>query len=191
MLASASTSRREILEKAGLDFIVDPAHVDEAFFKKNNPGLSPRQLAEELSVLKAQAVTKRHPELIVIGADQTLECDGQSFDKPPTMDVAKENLISLRGKTHTLNSAVCLARDGEILWSLVDTAHMTMRDFGDTFLEEYLDKSEETVLTSVGCYRLEGLGIHLFSRIEGDFFTILGLPLLQVLSFLRDNKILH
>ena len=120
-----------------------------------------------------------------------MDCDGTSYDKPATMAAARRHLQHLRGRMHTLHSAVCVVREGDVLWSTVEHAHMTMRDFGDAFLDEYLAQAGNAVLTSVGCYRLEGRGAHLFSHIGGDFFTILGLPLLPLLGFLREAEFLH
>jgi len=127
----------------------------------------------------------------VIGADQTMACEGAAYDKPADMAAARTHLQQLRGRTHTLHSAVSIVRDGESLWAHLDDARLTMRDFGDDVLDDYLVQTGDAALTSVGCYRLEGLGAHLFTRIEGDFFTILGLPLLPLLGFLRQVEILH
>jgi len=191
VLASASTARRDVLLNAGLDILVDPADLDEAAFKNSQPGLLPARMAPELAVLKALAVSARRPGVMVIGADQTMECGGASYDKPADMETARRHLKQLCGRTHTLHSAVSVALDGSTLWSYVGDARMTMRDFDDTFLQGYLEQSGDEVLSSTGCYRLEGLGSHLFSRIEGDFFTVLGLPLLPLLEFLREVKFLH
>ncbi len=148
-------------------------------------------MAQGLATEKARITATRHPGAMVIGADQTMECDGTAYDKPAHMTAARRHLQQLRGRVHTLHSAVCIVRDQELLWSTVEDAHMTMRDFDNGFLEEYLAHAGKTVLTSVGCYRLEELGAHLFSHIDGDFFTILGLPLLPLLAFLREMEILH
>lgn len=137
------------------------------------------------------SVSRRHPDDLIIGADQTMECDGVSYDKPVDTASAREHLRNLRGRMHVLHSAVCVVRNGSVLWSLVEPARMTMRDFDDAFLEDYLVQAGEGVLTSVGCYRLEGLGAHLFEHIKGDFFTILGLPLLPLLRYLRESEFLH
>ncbi len=190
-MASASSSRRDILVGAGLDITVDPAKIDEQAFKDRHCTLGLYDVARGLATEKAQSTAARHPGSIVIGADQTMECDGTAYDKPAHMTAARRHLQQLRGRVHTLHSAVCIVRDQEVLWSIVDDAHMTMRDFDNGFLEDYLTGSGKTVLTSVGCYRLEGTGAHLFSHIDGDFFTILGLPLLPLLGFLREMEILH
>jgi septum formation protein len=123
----------------------------------------------------------------VLGADQTLACGDRRFSKPADRAAAAEQLRGLRGRTHELHSAIALVRDGEALFELVDTARLTMRDFSDRFLEDYLDMAGDAALASVGGYQLEGIGIHLFERVEGDYFTILGLPLLPLLAFLRRN----
>lgn len=191
ILASASAARRDVLSGAGLEFVVDPADVDEAAYKNHNPGLTNSALAPALAVEKARAVSPRHPGAIVLGADQTMECDGVCYDKPADMAAARRHLQHLRGRVHTLHSAICVVCDGEPLWSRVDDAHLAMRDFSDGFLDDYLATCGDAVLSSVGCYRLEAQGAHLFTRIDGDFFTILGLPLLPLLAFLRDGEFLH
>lgn len=169
--------------------------MDETAFKNLNESLSISELASGLAEEKALAVSERHAGSWVIGADQTMECPGEcggiSYDKPVDLEQARRHLQQLRGKRHTLHSALCVVRDGDVKWSTVDSAHLTMRDFDDLFLDDYLSQSGDAVLTSVGCYRLEGLGSHLFSHIDGDFFTILGLPLLALLEFLREAEILH
>jgi septum formation protein len=125
---------------------------------------------------------------VVLGADQTLARGAKRFSKPADRAGAAEQLRALRGRTHELHSALALVRDGAVLFSCVDTARLTMRDFSDRFLHEYLDMAGDAAMNSVGGYQLEGIGIHLFERVDGDFFTILGLPLLPLLAFLRQNK---
>ena len=190
-MASASLARRKILTGAGLDIIVDPADMDEGAFKRQNTTLNMSTMALGLATEKAKAVSKRHPDTVVIGADQTMVCGGTPYDKPPNLAAARYQLQALRGRAHTLHSAVSVIRDGDLLWSVVDDAHMTMRPFDDAFLDAYLAQSGDAVLSSVGCYRLEERGAHLFSHIDGDFFTILGLPLLPLLQFLRTEGVLH
>lgn len=182
-----------VLERAGLTFQRDPADVDEAAIKKehHDQGQDAREAALALARAKALAVNPRHPDAWIIGADQMLVCDDQWFDKPADPDEARSHLKALRGKTHELISAVCVARHNEITWHHVDTTLMTMISFSDDFLERYLERSGPEVLESVGVYRLEGLGPQLFSKIEGDYFTILGLPLLPLLAFLREANVIN
>ena len=192
ILGSGSAGRRMILQNAGLDFDcirpgVDEEAVKEAFFKGENA--SPADLAAILARVKAQDVSAR-TDLPVLGADQILVCDGNIFSKPADMEEARENLLALRGKPHKLISALAVARDGEILWSHVESAEMVMRDFSNDFLGRYLAQAGEKVLGSVGCYQVEGPGIQLFERIEGDYFTIVGLPLIPFLNWLRKEGVI-
>jgi septum formation protein len=189
ILASASAARRAMMEAAGLKVTVDVAAIDEDAVKqgmRQGTG-NPARVAEVLAELKATRVSARHPEAVVIGADQMLDCDGQWFDKPTSRDEARRHLLDLRHRTHRLTSAVVVVRNGQRLWHHVEAATLTMRNFSESFLDEYLDRVGPAVFTSVGAYQLEGLGAQLFSRIEGDFFTILGLPLLPLLDVLREN----
>ncbi len=189
VLASASPSRRTVLENAGLQFAVIPAAVDEAAVKQSLQGESATavQAAETLAELKAQRISSQHSESLVIGADQMLECEGRWFDKPQDRAEAQRHLESLRGRSHTLWSAVCVVRAGSRIWHHNAPARMTMRPLTDAFVQRYLDAVGNKALSSVGAYQLEGLGAQLFSRIDGDFFTILGLPLLPLLEVLRAN----
>lgn len=193
VLASASLSRAAMLREAGLEFEIRPARVDEDEIKRSlqAEGASPRQAAEALAELKAHRASGGDGDSFIIAADQMLACDGLWYDKPADLAQARAQLLSLRGKTHELTSAVVLARGGSVIWRHIDSAKMTMRDFSDGFLDAYLAQAGDTVLGSVGCYRLEGLGVQLFSRIQGDFFTILGMPLLPLLDVLRENKVLR
>lgn len=193
VLASGSASRAAMLRQAGLDFEIRPARVDEEEIKLSlkAENASPRQAAEALAELKAKRASRDDSESFIIAADQMLACDGVWYDKPADMAQARQQLQSLRGKMHELTSAVVLARGGSIIWCHIDTAKMTMRDFSDGFLDAYLAQAGDNVLSSVGCYQLEGLGVQLFSRIQGDFFTILGMPLLPLLDVLRENKVLR
>jgi septum formation protein len=191
-LASASASRGNLLRGAGIAFDAIPSGIDEGEIKAamlNAPG-DGRETAERLAEAKAQAVSKREPSRIVIGADQLLQCDGEWFDRPPDRAAAAESLRALRGRTHELLTAVTAVRDGGVLWRHFDTARLTMRDFDDAFLETYLDRIGDEVTEVVGAYRLEGLGAQLFAKVEGDFFTILGLPLIPLLDFLRGEGII-
>jgi septum formation protein len=192
VLASASLTRARLLAEAGVAVSVDPAILEEseiiASFRAE--GALSGECAAALAEAKASRVSARHPGALVIGADQILDCEGQWLEKPQDVAAARAQLRRLRGKTHELVSAVAVLRDGGTLWRAVDRARLTMRPFSDAFLEDYLARLGEDVLRSVGAYRLEALGAQLFERVEGDFFTILGLPLLPLLSFLRDHRAL-
>jgi len=189
VLASTSATRQRLLREAGLEFESLAPGVDEDEVKLSLKGskASAAQIAETLAELKALRVSARRPGTLVIGADQVLDCNGTMFDKPPDLDHARAQLMALRGKTHVLATAVCVAQNGARLWHHNAQARLTMRPFSDGFLDDYIKSCGEDVLGSVGAYRLEGLGAQLFSRIEGDFFTILGLPLLALLDFLRGR----
>lgn len=181
-----------MLGHAGVTVIADPAAVDEDAVKHacRAEGLGAGEVAEALAELKARRVTPRHPGRLVLGADQMLECDGVWFDKPADRDHARDQLRSLRGRSHRLIACVVAVRDDQRLWHHMDQAELTMRPFGDEFLESYLDAMGDEVLYTVGAYQLEGLGAQLFARTRGDHFTILGLPLLPVLDFLRVQGVL-
>jgi septum formation protein len=184
VLASSSAIRREMLAAAGIPLQVIPADIDErAIEAKSVPG-DGREAAVLLAREKARAV-KVSPGQFVVGADQTLALGRARFTKPSDRDAAREQLHALGGRTHELHSAVAVARDNRVVFSHVDTAKLTMRTLSDRFLEAYLDAAGDAVTTSVGGYQLEKLGIHLFEKIEGDHFTILGLPLFALLNFLR------
>jgi septum formation protein len=188
VLASKSLARRAVLEGAGVPIEVAASGVDEDEVKARlkAAGAGPREIAEALAELKAVKVSHGQPAL-VIGADQTLEFEGELFDKVATLEEARARLKMLRGRPHRLHSAVVVAREGAAVWREVDTASLTMRAFSDAFLEDYLASEGPAALGSVGCYRLEGPGAQLFSAIEGDYFAILGLPLLGLLDFLRGH----
>jgi septum formation protein len=192
VLASASPARGELLRHAGIAFVVAPAAVDEVEVKAAY--LAERRTAAEcaaaLAEAKAARVSRRHPGSLVVGADQMLVCDGAWFDKPGDLAAARAQLIALRGKRHELVSAVCVVRDGELLWHFVDRSTLTMRSFSDAFLEDYLAAAGADALGSVGAYRLEAIGVQLFARIEGGYFAILGLPLLPLLDFLRGHGVI-
>lgn len=192
ILASGSATRRAMLERAGVPFTVHTAAVDEAAVKAamKEETRNPARVAEVLAELKATRVSARHPGAIVIGADQMLDCDGAWFDKPDSAEAAAAQLRALRGKTHRLTSAVVAVRDSRRLWHHTDTARLTMRAFSDSFLADYLARMGETARASVGAYQIEGLGAQLFLAVEGDHFTILGMPLLPLLDFLRENGVL-
>jgi len=191
ILASASPTRARMLRSAGVPFRVDAASVDEAEAKRSlgAAGADGAEIAEALAELKARRVAGRHPGALVLGADQILECDGRRFDKPADRNAAVEQLRALSGRRHELVSAAVVMRDGTRLWHAVDRARLTMRPLGEAAIAAYLDAAGAAALGSVGAYRLEGLGAQLFARVEGDFFTILGLPLLPLLDFLRGHGV--
>ena len=193
ILASGSKTRQALLKNAGLQFLAVPAAVDERAIEENLPlaGRDPVSVARHLALAKAIEVSQRHPGAYVIGCDQTMSLGDRIFHKATSLDEACNTLKQLRGKAHFLNSAVCLVRDGELLWSEVVRACMQVRDFSDAFLDGYMERNGETILSSVGCYQLEGEGIQLFDAIGGDYFTILGLPLLPLLEALREHEINH
>lgn len=183
ILASKSAARRAILTEAGVPFTVQVADVDEDALK--TPGVDPAALAVELARAKALAVSRHDADAWVLGADQTLAFDGGLVSKAPTLEAARERLIAMRGRSHQLHSGAALARNGQVVWSGVDTVEMKMRDFSDAFLDAYLAAEGAALLACVGSYRLEGLGSQLFEAVEGDYFTVLGLPLWPVLAELR------
>ena len=193
VLGSGSAGRRMLLENAGLSFEVVPARVDEAairedFLRAHGPDDLPR-LADELAAAKALEVSRRS-DLPVLGGDQILVLEGEVFSKPRDLDEARAHLRTLRGRTHHLISALAVAEQGEVVWRYRDAAAMTMRAFSNDFLERYLAEVGARALSSVGCYQVEGPGIQLFDRIEGDYFTIVGLPLLPFLRWLRGRGLL-
>ncbi|WP_304218099.1 nucleoside triphosphate pyrophosphatase [Phenylobacterium aquaticum] len=188
ILASKSTARTAVLKGAGVAFETAVSGVDEDSVKTAllAQGQDARAIAEALAELKAVKISRGRAGL-VIGADQTLEFEGGLYDKAETLDEARARLRMLRAKPHRLHSAVVVARDGAPIWRELVSATLTMRDFSDQFLEDYLALEGEDALGSVGCYRLEGPGAQLFSKIEGDYFTILGLPLMGLLELLRNH----
>jgi septum formation protein len=187
VLASRSDIRGKILAAAGLRFEIRPSQVDERAVEAKSGVSDAAAVARHLARAKADAVAASLPGRMVLGADQTLARGAIRFCKPPTRDDAAEQLRTLRGRTHELHSALALVRDGTVLFACVDTARLTMRNFSDRFLTDYLDMAGDSAMNSVGGYQLEGIGIHLFERVEGDYFTVLGLPLLPLLAFLREN----
>ena len=191
ILASASSARRAVLEAAGLVFETRPAAIDEDSIKASarTENLSADEAALLLAEMKAQRVARNAGDALVIGCDQILVCDGRWFDKPRDVAEARRHLQELRGQRHHLATAVTCLRNGQIIWRHVSRPELTMRRFSDPFLEAYLLAEAGHVTKSAGGYRLEGLGVHLFDRIDGEHSAILGLPLLSLLGFLRQHGI--
>ena len=190
ILASQSRARQTLLANAGVSFEAVPAEVDERAIQQASGLIAPTDIAALLAREKSLSVSVQRPDRFVVGADQTLALGPKLFSKPAGRDQAAEQLRALAGGTHELHSAVAVARDGKILFAEVTSARMTMRRLNEAEIEAYLDEAGEAVTSSVGAYQLEGLGIHLFERFEGNHFTILGLPLLPLLAFLRSERLL-
>ncbi|TIX92983.1 Maf-like protein [Rhizobium sp. P44RR-XXIV] len=188
ILASSSPFRRMLMENAGLHFQAIPANVDERSIEAplERNGASPDAVALVLAKAKAKEVSDRFPGSLVIGSDQTMSLGAQVFHKPTSMADAENHLRTLSGKTHRLNSAIALARNGDIIWEHVSHAELTVRELSPDFIHRHLSRVGEKALSSVGAYQLEGEGIQLFSKIEGDYFTIVGLPMLPLLQQLRE-----
>lgn len=192
ILASTSQTRIAMLVAAGVVVNSMPPGVDEDEVKRalKAEGAFAADAAIALAELKATRISRRFPDALVIGADQMLDCQGQWFDKPVDLAAARLQLQSLRGKTHHLQTAAVVMLNGQRIWHQLDKASLTMRPFSDAFLDDYLSRAGDKVLWSVGAYQLEGLGVQLFSRIDGGYFGILGLPLLPLLDFLRTHEVI-
>ena len=192
ILASASAARRAVLDGAGLRFEAVPAAVDEAAIKEGAQaeGIPPAEAALMLADAKAERIARRDPEALVIGCDQLLVCEGRWFDKPPDLAAARAQLLALRGRTHDLVTAAVCHRHGGRVWQEVAVPRLTMREFSEDFLDAYLAVEGERVTASVGAYRLEGPGVQLFARVQGEHAAILGVPLLGLLAFLRRHGVL-
>ena len=192
ILASSSASRQMLMRNAGLTFSAIPADIDERALDEQleRDGASPEEVALELARAKALAVGALYPEALVLGCDQTMALGACVYHKPKTMAEAEAHLLSLSGKVHRLNSAAVLVRHGEVVWQIVSSAELTVRTLSTEFVSRHLQRVGEKALSSVGAYQLEGEGIQLFTSIEGDYFTILGLPLLPLLSKLRDMDVI-
>lgn len=193
VLASGSQVRADLMRGAGLTFDVKPADIDERAVEAalSADDMPPEDVATLLAESKAEQVSDLDPGALIVGADQVLALGDERFNKPSDMDAARRQLLALSGKTHTLHSAVVCVKGGETLWRHVSTAHLTMRAFDGVCVGRYLASVGEDALKSVGCCQLEGLGIQLFERIDGDYFTILGMPMLPLLSFLREQGLLE
>jgi septum formation protein len=194
ILASSSKSRAKLLEAAGLAFIVEPPGLDESAMREAVGGehaLAPHDVAEVLARAKAEAVSDVAPEAYVIGGDQVLAFGDVIMSKPESMQAACRQLLDLRGKTHTLHTAVAVATSGETIWAETTMATLTMRKLSPEFIGRYLAAAGEEVLSSVGAYQLESLGIELFEKIDGDYFSILGLPLIPLLDTLRREGVIE
>ncbi|MEC9077656.1 MAG: nucleoside triphosphate pyrophosphatase [Pseudomonadota bacterium] len=192
ILASKSITRKKLLENAGLVFDSFPAQIDEEEIKKSLVAarVHPQEIAAFLAEQKACKVSEKYPESIVIGGDQVLEFNGSIFSKPRTENQAKEQILTLRNSLHCLISSVCVAEGGQRVWHQTDKALMRFRDFSDQFLEQYLVKSKKELFNGPGGYKVEGHGIQLLDRIEGDFFTVLGLPIIPLLQYLRTRGLM-
>ena len=190
ILASGSSSRARILRDAGVAFTAHPAHIDEDTVKNEMRGADARNVAEKLAELKALHISTQYPQDLILGADQILALKAELFSKAETLDAAAAQLRRLRGKSHQLIGALVLARGGVPVWHHTEVSTLWMRDFSDAFLKHYLAAEGEALLGSVGCYRFECLGAQLFERVEGDYFSILGLSLLPLLGALRDHGVL-
>ncbi|WP_417320833.1 Maf family protein [Emcibacter sp.] len=188
ILASSSRSRQKLLTHAGIPFRSVSADVDEEDIKNNllKDGCEFQTIAEQLALAKAQDVSRRYPDDLVIGGDQLLACDGRLFSKAENIEEARSNLRFMRGKSHTLVCSLAMVRESGEIWRVTTMPELTMREFSDDFLDDYLKNCGPDVLSSVGCYFYEGLGAQLFSKIDGDYFSILGLPLLQLMEKLRE-----
>lgn len=185
VLASSSAIRRKVMEATGIPFEIRPASIDERAIEAAAPSKDPSAVAMLLAHEKALRVATEIPGRMVVGADQILTLEGRRLDKPADLAAARIQLKALAGRTHELHAGVAVARDGKVLFEHVDVAHLTMRPLNDAFLDRYFDSVGSAIINSVGVYQLEALGVHLFDRIEGDYFTVLGLPLLPLLAYLR------
>lgn len=191
ILASASATRAKLLQSAGVAFEIAPAHVDEAALKTAMKAerASSRDTALALAELKAQRISASQPEALVLGCDQLLDCAGTWFDKAIDRADAEAQLRALSGRVHELATAACVVKGGQRLWHAIEAPRLTMRRLDETLIAGYLERGADEAIGCVGAYRLEGLGAQLFTHVEGDYFSILGLPLLALLDFLRGQKI--
>ncbi len=188
ILASKSKIRNDILKNAGVDFISKASNFDEDSLKGKK--MSIRQLALLLAYSKAEVISKEDRDAYVIACDQILSLDGKRFDKPKNIKEARENLIELRGKQHSLINGMVILRNGQIIWQYDNEVKLHMRDFSDEFLDYYIEQNKDQICTSVGAYQLENMGSQLFSKVEGDYFSVLGVPLFPLLECLRKEGLL-
>ena len=190
ILASASTVRASLLDGAGLNFRTMPSNIDESSIKKlmNNKGAGPT--AQKLAEQKAKFVSNQNSDAYVVGCDQLLDCDGEWFDKPTDVVDLRRQLLSLRGREHSLLTSICIFHQQSCIWSFTDSSTLRMRNFSESFLEHYISSSGSSALQCVGGYKLEGLGAQLFEKVEGDYFSILGLPLFPLLEVLRSYRVI-
>ena len=186
VLASGSEIRANLLRNAGVDFVVEKARVDEEMIRLalQEDGANPRDIADALAEAKARKVSQKLPGVMVLGCDQVLDFGGEVYSKPESAEQAGEQLRALRGQTHRLLSAMVIYQNGEPLWRHVGVARLTMREFSDAYLDDYVTRNWESIRHSVGGYKLEEEGVRLFAKIEGDYFTILGLPMIELLGYL-------
>lgn len=193
ILASGSPFRRQLMEAAGLAFEIEPARIDERAVEAPlvEAGATPDEVAASLASAKARDVAAKWPGKFIVGSDQVMSMDGDIFHKCRSVEDARRQLRTMRGRTHKLSSAVSIFHEGAEVWRHVATASMTFRDFSDTFLEHYMDRAGTNVLLTVGAYSFEGLGLQLFERVAGDYFTIIGLPMLPLLAALRDLNVIE
>ena len=191
ILASGSAIRAQVLSGAAVPFRVIKSSVDEEAIKRANPMMEPAKIAALLGAAKACDVSRDYPGALVLGADQTMELDGELLDKLPQRDLARDRLMSMRGKAHYLHSGLCLAREGEPVWQNAQTSTLHVREFTPRFLDYYLENAGDELTASVGAYAYEGLGAQLFERVDGDFFAILGMPLNPLLEALRGFGIVE
>jgi septum formation protein len=187
ILASTSTARRRMLEAAGIEHQPMRPRVDEAAAKARAVGLGPSALAQHLAATKAKSLQSVHPEALIIGCDQVLSCDGRHFDKPQSVDEALEHLMFLQGKAHILHTALCCIEPKQAIHHIITEPNLTMRALSKPYLRHYLSEAGPDILHCVGCYQIEGLGAQLFDAIDGDLFSIQGLPLLPLLAHLRTR----
>ena len=192
VLASGSTIRSQLLSGAGVLHRVDPVPVDEDAVKASllAEGAAPRDIADALAEIKALRGAQKHPHALVLGCDQVLVLDKQLLSKPADLDEARAHLSMLRGRAHELLSAAVIFEDGRPVWRHIGRAQLIMRQFSDAFIDAYIDRNGDDLLATVGAYKLEGDGANLFSRVQGDYFSVLGLPLLEVLEFLRSREVI-
>lgn len=192
ILASKSQFRAELLKSAGIEFTTASASVDERAIEQPllEANLGPADIAQVLAEAKAEEVSSRNPNALIIGCDQTLSMNGDMFHKPSNMKQARQHLLNFSGKSHQLNSAVAFVFNQQTIWRHVSIANMTMRNLTPEYIGRYLAQAGQPILKSVGAYQLEGIGVQLFKKIEGDYFTVIGLPLLPLLSELRDLDVI-